>query len=109
MTAPEVEADRIAAAVLALPEVAGLHGGRFGDVATLAARRRVTGVRVGDEDITVAVSVRYPFSAAAIATSVRAAVGASERAVHVFIADLVEDFDCPAKAVVPGLGEYRGG
>ncbi|MBN6038495.1 hypothetical protein [Amycolatopsis sp. 195334CR] len=97
MTTPETEADRIAAAVLALPDVAGLHGGRFGDIATLAARRRVTGIRVRDEDLTIAVSVRYPFSATEVAASVRAAVGRPERAVHVFIADLVDGPDRTAE------------
>lgn len=39
-------ADRVAAAVLALPGVAGLHTGIFGEVATYLPGRRVEGVRL---------------------------------------------------------------
>lgn len=39
-------ADRVAAAVLAVPGVAGLHTGAFGEVATYLPGRRVEGVRL---------------------------------------------------------------
>lgn len=39
-------ADRVRAAVLALPGVSDLHPGSFGEVATYAAGRRIVGVRV---------------------------------------------------------------
>ncbi len=39
-------ADRVAAAVLAVPGVAGLHTGTFGEVATYLPGRRVEGVRL---------------------------------------------------------------
>ncbi|WP_410586226.1 hypothetical protein [Amycolatopsis sp. lyj-23] len=89
MTA-EPDAARIAAAVLAVPGVAGLHGGRFGEVATLGPARRVAGVRVREEDVTIAVTARFPVVAAELAAAVRAAAGVRGRAVHVILADLVE-------------------
>ncbi|MFJ7213494.1 hypothetical protein [Amycolatopsis sp. NPDC098790] len=89
MTA-EPDAARIAAAVLAVPGVAGLHGGRFGEIATLVPPRRVVGVRVRDDDITIALTARYPLVAADVAAQVRAAAGVRGRPVHVVIADLTD-------------------
>lgn len=40
-------ADVVAAAVLAVPGVSGLHGGAFGEVGTYLPGRRVSGVRLG--------------------------------------------------------------
>ncbi|MBB4684168.1 hypothetical protein [Amycolatopsis jiangsuensis] len=85
---PEAAADRIAAAVTALPQVAGLHGGRFGEIATLAPGRRVPGVRVRDEEVTVAVIARFPLAAGDLAEAVRVAAGIRDRPVHVVVADL---------------------
>ncbi|MGW7539494.1 hypothetical protein, partial [Amycolatopsis sp. NPDC054798] len=66
------EAGRIAAAVRELPEVADVHGGRFGRIATLGAGGLVTGVRVTEEEVTDGVTVRAPFSAGEVAAAVRA-------------------------------------
>lgn len=85
---PEATADRIAAAVTALPAVAGLHGGRFGEVVTLGIARRVPGVRVGEEAVTVAVTARFPLVAGELAEAVRSAAGIGDRPVHVVVADL---------------------
>ncbi|MFD2468696.1 hypothetical protein [Amycolatopsis silviterrae] len=85
---PLAEAERITAAVRGLPEVADVHGGRFGHIATLGAGGRVAGVRVTEEDVTVGVTVRSPFSAGDVAAAVRAAVASPGRPVHVFIADV---------------------
>ncbi|MGW4399009.1 hypothetical protein ACWEHA_27310 [Amycolatopsis nivea] len=85
---PLEEARRIAAAVRELPEVADVHGGEFGRVATLGAGGRVGGVRVTDEDVTVGVTVRAPFSAGDVAAAVRAAATSPGRPVHVLIADV---------------------
>ncbi|GLY38309.1 hypothetical protein Amsp01_043330 [Amycolatopsis sp. NBRC 101858] len=87
---PEPDAARIAAAVLAVPDVAGLHGGRFGEIATLDPPRRIKGVRVRDEDVTIAVTAHFPVVAADLAAAVRAAAGVTGRAVHVILADLAE-------------------
>ncbi|SFW70908.1 hypothetical protein [Amycolatopsis australiensis] len=80
----EPDAARIAAAAQAVPGVAGLPGGRFGEIATLVPPRRITGVRVRDEEVIA----RFPMVAADLATAMRAAAGAGGRPVHVVIADL---------------------
>lgn len=51
--------DRIAAAVLVVEGVAGLHGGTFGEAATYLPGRRITGVRVGPDGVDVHVSLVY--------------------------------------------------
>ncbi len=79
------EADLIAAAVLASPDVVGLHGGRFGEVATYLPGRRIVGVRLRLDDtlagifpaavvVEVHVIARYPAGVADLDASVRAAV-----------------------------------
>ncbi|WP_410624336.1 hypothetical protein [Amycolatopsis sp. cmx-8-4] len=97
---PEPDAARIAAAVRIAPGVTGLHGGRFGEIATLDPPRRIAGVRVRDEDVTIAVTTRYPLVAADVAAAVRTAAAVAGRPVHVVIADLAE----PAGAApeIPG-------
>ena len=87
---PEPDAARIAAAVLAVPGVADLHGGRFGEIAALDPPRRIAGVRVREQDVTMAVTAYFPVAAADLAAAVRAAAGVTGRAVHVVLADLVE-------------------
>jgi hypothetical protein len=60
---PDGPAARIAAAVLAHPDVAALDGGPFGTVVSyLPGRRRVLGVRigVGEEPVELAVVARHP-------------------------------------------------
>lgn len=83
-------ADTIAAAVRACPAVAGLHGGRYGEVATYLPGHAVVGVRVTDRDVGVHVVGRYPASIAAIAEQVRTAVGTvvADRPVSVTVEDL---------------------
>ena len=49
----EPDAEDIATAVRACPGVAALSGGRFGGVGTYLPGRRVLGVRIDDEVVTV--------------------------------------------------------
>lgn len=53
-------AERVAAAVAAHPSVAGLHGGRYNDVASYLASGRLVGVRIGaaGEPVEVGVVLR---------------------------------------------------
>jgi hypothetical protein len=83
-----IDADRIAAAVTALPHVAGLHSGRFGEIATLLPGRRVPGVRIRPDEITVGVTGRYPVAVARTGDDVRAAIGPVDRPVNVWIGDI---------------------
>lgn len=54
---PLTPAEVVAAAVLAVPGVVGLHGGRFGELGTYLPGRRVVGVRIDDEGTEVHVVV----------------------------------------------------
>ena len=51
--------DAIATVVLGCRDVLGLSGGQFGEVATYLPGRRVTGVRVTSERVSVHVVARY--------------------------------------------------
>ncbi len=53
----EALAERVSAAVLAFPGVAGAHGGRYNDIATFRPGGRLVGVRIGDGDEPVEVGV----------------------------------------------------
>ncbi|MDQ7810832.1 hypothetical protein Q5425_44520 [Amycolatopsis sp. A133] len=85
----EIDPDRIAAAVQALAPVAGLHSGRFGEIATPLPGRRVPGVRIREDEITIGVTIRYPARCTEVGAAVRAAVGAVDRPVVVRIGDVV--------------------
>ncbi|QKV73865.1 hypothetical protein [Amycolatopsis sp. Hca4] len=75
-------------AVAGLPEVAGPHGGRVGEIATLLPDRRVAGVRVTDDEVTIGVVLDYPATAADAATAVRVAIGPLDRPARVFVGDV---------------------
>jgi len=64
----------VAAAVLTVPGVIGLHGGMFGETATYLPGRRVPGVRLTEDVTDIHLSVVYPVFATA--QQVRTAVAA---------------------------------
>ncbi len=66
-------ADVLAAAVLAVDGVAGLHGGMFGEVGTYLPGRRVAGVALHDAGAEVHIAVRFGVDVQIVATAVRAA------------------------------------
>jgi uncharacterized alkaline shock family protein YloU len=82
-------ADVVAGAVATVPEVAGLHGGMFGEVGTYLPGRRVTGVRIADGVTEVHVVLQFGSTvrdtAARIRDVVTAAVGG---AVDVYVEDV---------------------
>jgi hypothetical protein len=84
----EIDADCIAAAVQANRDIAGLDGGRYGEIATYLPGRRVNGVHIRSESVTIGVIGRYPATATEIDACVRAAVGPLDRPLHVHIGDL---------------------
>ncbi len=90
-------ADRIAAAVRGCPLVAGLHGGRFGEVATYLPGRRVPGVRLTAAEVAVHLVGRYPAAVAEIDRQVRAAVAPHLAGLPLMIT--IEDYTTPASAV----------
>jgi hypothetical protein len=87
-TGTEDLSERVAAAVLATPGVAALHGGEFGEIATYLPGRRVTGVTIGPSSCAVHVAVRYPANVVDTAENVRAAV---ESLVNVPVDVTIED------------------
>ena len=84
------DADAIAAAVLAAPAVAALYGGGLRPVVTLLPGRRVEGVQVTDERVTVSVVVAQGVPIPALTDQVRRRVAplADGRPVDVHVADL---------------------
>ncbi len=82
-------ADNIVARVLAVPDVARMHAGRFGEVATYLPGRRVTGVKLGDDLIEVHVVVAGQQPVGDTAELIHAAVAALVATpVHVYIEDV---------------------
>jgi hypothetical protein len=84
----EIDADRIATAVQAGRDIAGLDSGRYGEITTYLPGRRVSGVRIRPESVTIGVIGRYPATVTDIDACVRAAVGPLDRPLHVYIGDL---------------------
>jgi uncharacterized alkaline shock family protein YloU len=84
-------ADRIAAAVQAVPGVAGLHAGMFGEIGTYLPGRRVPGVRITDGAVAVHVTVMFDASVRDTAAAVRSSVAAllPGTAVDVTVEDVV--------------------
>lgn len=82
--------EAVAAAALGCPLIAGLTGGRFGEVATYLPGRRIVGVREVDGTIEVHVVARWGRPLPEVADVVRAAVAAhaGPRPVAVFVDDI---------------------
>lgn len=88
--APQDLAERVTDAVLAVPGVAAMHGGTFGEVATYLPGRRVTGVTINETACSIHVCVRYPANVIDTAELVRTAVESLiEVPVNVTIEDLL--------------------
>ncbi|MEU5875652.1 hypothetical protein AB0A73_29330 [Glycomyces sp. NPDC047369] len=83
--------DAIADAVLTVPGVTGLHR----SVAVLLPGRRVPGLRLGDADCEVHVTVAWGTDIPAAADAIRTAVAplADGRAVSVVVEDVTTDAD----------------
>lgn len=89
-TSPEQTlADRVAAAVTAVPGVAALAGGAFDEVATYLPGRRVNGVAERGDRLTVSFTATATGDLRETAERVRAAVaGVDPRPVDVIVADI---------------------
>ena len=89
-------ADRVALAVCAVPGVAGLHTGAFGEVATYLSGRRVNGVRVRPDGCAVHVVLAWGAPVLATADRVRAVVAPLVgTSVDVTVEDVVEPAGSP--------------
>ncbi|KAA0024729.1 Asp23/Gls24 family envelope stress response protein [Antrihabitans cavernicola] len=84
------KADAIAAAVTAVPGVAQLHAGMFGEVATYLPGRKVSGIRFADNGTEVHVSLEFGAPVRETASVVRNAVAPIVSGpIHVTIEDVV--------------------
>ncbi len=88
---PAEPADLVAAAVLAVPGVAELHPGMFGEVATYLPGRRVHGVQIRRDSTSIHIVCHWgadiPATADAVRSAVEPIVGTS---VDVTVQDLLE-------------------
>ena len=89
-------ADRVAAAVLTVRGVTGLHGGMFGETATYLPGRRVPGVRLTENVTDIHLSLAYGAPVFATAQQVRTAVAALVPGpVNVTVEDVAPPTDTP--------------
>lgn len=110
-----VDVDAVAAAVLACAGVAGLDGGRFGEMASYLPGRTVPGVVVGAGRVRVQIRARWgvpvPELAAWIATALLPLTG--PRPVDVVIADIddppspPDSIRLPESSAVPAWPQGR--
>ena len=86
---PLTPAEAVAAAVLAVPGVVRLHGGRFGELGTYLPGRRVTGVRIDEDGTEVHLVVSDLVPVPETAARVQRAVSAiAPRPVRVHVEDI---------------------
>lgn len=99
-------AERVAAALTGHPSVAGLHGGRYNDVATYLATGRLVGVRIGaaGEPVEVGVVLRLDRPIPDVVGELRRAVSAlcGGARVDVTVGDVATDADAPPSAGAAG-------
>lgn len=87
---PPEPADLVAAAVVSVPGVAGMHTGSFGEVATYLPGRRVNGVRLREDATEVHVALVYGVNVLETAEKIRSEVARLVATpVEVSIEDLV--------------------
>lgn len=97
---PTYDADAVAAATRACPAVADLHEGGMRVVATYLPGRRIVGVRIEDDRVTVSVVLAYGTSVHSLEDQVRGALAphVEGRRVDVHVADVRTEPDRPAES-----------
>lgn len=90
--------EAVAAAALGCPLIAGLTGGRFGEIATYRPGRRLVGVREVDGEVEVHVVAKWGTPLPEVAEVVRAAV--TPHAAGLAVAVYVDDIEVPGEAPV---------
>ena len=82
--------DALGDAVAACPSVSALDGGRFGEVATYLPGRRVPGISIADDAVTIQVRTRWPIPAPQVFSEVAQVVRplAGTRRIDLVIADI---------------------
>jgi hypothetical protein len=104
-----VNVDAVAAAVQACPGVSGLDAGRFGEVASYLPGRRVQGVAVREDSVTVQVRSRWGVPAADLLSQITAVLTplTGGRRVAVVVADI--DDPAPPGSCLPSAPEAPPG
>ena len=98
-----VDVEAVAAAAQGCPVVAGLAGGRFGEVATYQPGRRIVGVRQAEGTVEVHVVARWGTPLPELADVVRAAVAPYAGGLPVAV--FVDDIELPGDASPAELTE----
>jgi hypothetical protein len=98
--------DPIVAAVLACPQVAGLHGGRDGQAVTYLPGRRVTGIRITADEVAIHVVARYPAVMDQVADQIRRAVAPLAAGLRVEVT--IEDLAVPSEPIAADAPETTG-
>ncbi len=95
--------DPIVAAVLACPQVAGLHGGRDGQAVTYLPGRRITGIRITADEVAIHVVARYPAVMDQVADQIRRAVAPLAAGLRVDVT--IEDLAVPGEPIAADAPE----
>ncbi len=90
--------EEVAAAAQGCPLIADLTGGRFGEVATYRAGRRILGVRMVDGEIELHVVAKWGAPLPEVAEVVRAAVAPYADGLPVAV--FVDDIEVPEEAPI---------
>ena len=91
------DVEAVAAAALGSPLIAGLTGGRFGEVATYLPGRRIVGVREADGAVEIHVVAKWGTPLPEVADVVRRAVSAHTDGAPVAV--FVDDIELPEEPV----------
>ena len=91
------DVEAVAAAALGSPLIAGLTGGRFGEVATYLPGRRIVGVREADGAVEIHVVAKWGTPLPEVADVVRQAVSAHTDGAPVAV--FVDDIELPEEPV----------
>jgi hypothetical protein len=106
-----VNVDAVAAAVLGCAGVAGLDGGRFGEVASYLPGRKVPGVVVSGGRVTVQIRSRWAVPVPDLAALVTVALAplTGSRPVDVVIADIDDPPGTPEHPTAAGGSDLAAG
>ena len=106
-----VDVDAVAAAVLGCAGVAGLDGGRFGEVTSYLPGRKVPGVLVSGGRVTVQIRSRWAVTAPELAARITEVVAplTARRPVDVMIADIDDPPGTPEHKTATGRPDLAAG
>jgi len=106
-----VDVDAVAAAVLGCAGVAGLDGGRFGELTSYLPGRKVPGVVVSGGRVTVQIRSQWAVTAPELAARITEVVAplAGRRPVDVMIADIDDPPGTPEHKTATGRPDLAAG